>query len=171
MLTGNSSKADVKAVHDAMLDHNTPMCLLYLSPEKIAKNKSLMSKLEKAHERSNLARIVIDEVHCASQWGHDFRPDYKILGILKRQFKGVPILGLTATATSRVLQVCVCVCVYVCVCVCVCVCMRVCVCACVCVCMRVCVCACVCVCVRACVCVCVCLVLSVSFMCGCECCL
>ena len=51
-----------------------------------------------------LSRIVIDEVHCASQWGHDFRPDYKILGILKRQFPGVPILCLTATATSKVLE-------------------------------------------------------------------
>ena len=51
-----------------------------------------------------LSRIVIDEVHCASQWGHDFRPDYKILGILKRQFPGVPILGLTATATAKVVD-------------------------------------------------------------------
>ena len=51
-----------------------------------------------------LSRIVIDEVHCASQWGHDFRPDYKILGILKRQFPGVPILGLTATATVKVVE-------------------------------------------------------------------
>ncbi len=51
-----------------------------------------------------LSRIVIDEVHCTSQWGHDFRPDYKILGILKRQFPNAPILGLTATATSRVIE-------------------------------------------------------------------
>lgn len=51
-----------------------------------------------------LSRIVIDEVHCTSQWGHDFRPDYKILGILKRQFPGVPILGLTATATTKVVD-------------------------------------------------------------------
>lgn len=51
-----------------------------------------------------MSRIVIDEVHCTSQWGHDFRPDYKILGILKRQFSGVPILGLTATATTKVVD-------------------------------------------------------------------
>ena len=51
-----------------------------------------------------LSRIAIDEVHCTSQWGHDFRPDYKILGILKRQFPNSPILGLTATATTRVIE-------------------------------------------------------------------
>ena len=50
-----------------------------------------------------MSRIVIDEIHCASQWGHDFRPDYKILGILKNQFPQTPILGLTATATSKIL--------------------------------------------------------------------
>lgn len=48
--------------------------------------------------------IAVDEVHCCSQWGHDFRPDYQFLGILKRQFKGVPILGLTATATANVVN-------------------------------------------------------------------
>lgn len=43
-------------------------------------------------------------MHCCSQWGHDFRPDYQFLNVLKRQFKGVPILGLTATATANVLE-------------------------------------------------------------------
>ena len=65
-----------------------------------------MSKLEKTYEIGRLSRIVIDEVHCASQWGHDFRPDYKVLGILKRQFPTAPILGLTATATAKVLSDC-----------------------------------------------------------------
>ncbi|VDN00256.1 unnamed protein product [Thelazia callipaeda] len=48
--------------------------------------------------------IAIDEVHCCSKWGHDFRPDFKFLNVLKRQFRGVPLLGLTATATDDVID-------------------------------------------------------------------
>lgn len=48
--------------------------------------------------------IAVDEVHCCSQWGHDFRPDYKFLGVLKSMFPDVPILGTTATATKQVIS-------------------------------------------------------------------
>ena len=87
-----------------MTDHEPNLRLLYVTPEKIASSKRFMNKLEKAYELGRLARIVIDEVHCASQWGHDFRPDYKKLGILRMQFPGVPLLGLTATATEHVVK-------------------------------------------------------------------
>lgn len=103
-LNASSSREDVKCTHADMLQANPTLKLIYVTPEKIAKSKWFMSKLEKTYENNRLTRIVIDEVHCASQWGHDFRPDYKILGILKRQFPTVPILGLTATATSKVLE-------------------------------------------------------------------
>lgn len=106
MLNASSSKEHSKTVMAGMVDPATPFKLLYVTPEKVAKSKLLMSRLEKAHNAKLLSRIAVDEVHCCSQWGHDFRPDYKLLGILKRQFPDVPLLGLTATATSSVLKDC-----------------------------------------------------------------
>ena len=49
-----------------------------------------------------LTRLVVDESHCVSQWGHDFRPDYRALAVLKTQFPSVPLIAMTATATRRV---------------------------------------------------------------------
>ncbi|GFP99215.1 ATP-dependent DNA helicase q-like 4a [Phtheirospermum japonicum] len=76
--------------------------LLYVTPEKVAKSDVLLRQLESLHARDSLARIVIDEAHCVSQWGHDFRPDYQGLGILKQKFPVIPVLALTATATISV---------------------------------------------------------------------
>ncbi|XP_012071305.1 ATP-dependent DNA helicase Q-like 4A isoform X1 [Jatropha curcas] len=76
--------------------------LLYVTPEKVAKSDVLLRHLESLNARGLLARIVIDEAHCVSQWGHDFRPDYKELGILKKKFEKTPVLALTATATASV---------------------------------------------------------------------
>ncbi|XP_018425823.1 PREDICTED: ATP-dependent DNA helicase Q1 [Nanorana parkeri] len=103
-LNAASSKEHVKWVHSEMINRNSKLKLIYVTPEKIAKSKLFMSRLEKAYQAGQLARIAVDEVHCCSQWGHDFRPDYKLLGILKRQFPNAPLIGLTATATSHVLK-------------------------------------------------------------------
>lgn len=81
-----------------------PIKLLYISPEMLAKSKKLVSALQTCHKARNLNRIAIDEVHCCSEWGHDFRPDYRYLGLLKNLFEGVPLIGLTATATAFVLN-------------------------------------------------------------------
>ncbi|XP_030005826.1 ATP-dependent DNA helicase Q1 isoform X4 [Sphaeramia orbicularis] len=106
MLNASSSKEHAKTVMAGMTDAKCPFKLVYVTPEKIAKSKLLMSRLEKAYKANLMSRIAVDEVHCCSQWGHDFRPDYKLLGILKRQFPKVPLVGLTATATSSVLKDC-----------------------------------------------------------------
>jgi ATP-dependent DNA helicase Q1 len=107
MLNASSSKQHVNNVYGDLIDkNNTSLKILYVTPEKVSKSKVLMSNLEKAYENNRLSCIVIDEVHCTSQWGHDFRPDYKVLGILKRQFPWTPVMGLTATATDVVLEDC-----------------------------------------------------------------
>ncbi|XP_034830734.1 ATP-dependent DNA helicase Q1-like [Maniola hyperantus] len=103
LMTSTSSKEDTAAALNALKDKNTQIKLLYVTPERLAKSKRFMANLQKCHADGRLQRIAIDEVHCCSQWGHDFRPDYKYLGILSNMFSNVPILGLTATATAHVL--------------------------------------------------------------------
>lgn len=76
--------------------------LLYVTPEKICASDRVRTVLGKLYERGYIARFVIDEAHCVSQWGHDFRPDYKKLNLLRCNFPNVPIIALTATATPRV---------------------------------------------------------------------
>lgn len=76
--------------------------LLYITPEMISKSQAIVQAFHDLHQRKKLARIVIDEAHCVSQWGHDFRPDYKLLGEVRVKFPGVPVMALTATATENV---------------------------------------------------------------------
>lgn len=78
------------------------IALLYVSPEMFQQSNIMQNTLHKLHEQNRLARIVIDEAHCVSSWGHDFRPDYKALVNVKSRLPGVPIMALTATANEKV---------------------------------------------------------------------
>ena len=76
------------------------MKMLYITPERFAKSTSLRDVLKKVDEKGMLSRFVIDEAHCLSQWGHEFRPDYLSLRDLRRNHPDVPIMALTATANK-----------------------------------------------------------------------
>jgi ATP-dependent DNA helicase RecQ len=74
-------------------------CLLYVAPETLVKESvlELLGNIE-------INLFTVDEAHCISEWGHDFRPEYRKLSMIRNMFRDVPCLALTATATSRVRQ-------------------------------------------------------------------
>ncbi|PXF43807.1 ATP-dependent DNA helicase Q-like 4A [Gracilariopsis chorda] len=85
------------------LRNSAPMSkLIYVTPEKISRSPAFFDAMTSLVERKLLQRFVVDEAHCVSQWGHDFRPDYKQLAIFKERFPEIPIMALTATATPEV---------------------------------------------------------------------
>ena len=71
--------------------------LLYAAPERLTTPRFL-AQLEALYARGQLSMFAIDEAHCVSQWGHDFRPEYRALTVLHERFPGVPRMALTATA-------------------------------------------------------------------------
>lgn len=76
--------------------HNNELDLLYIAPERLIST----SFLERLSECA-IALFAIDEAHCISQWGHDFRPEYACLGLLKTNFPDIPMIALTATADKQ----------------------------------------------------------------------
>lgn len=77
--------------------------LLYITPEQAATH-TFKDILRDLHKYNKLAYIVVDEAHCVSQWGHDFRPDYLKLGSLRTQYMDIPWIALTATANAKVVE-------------------------------------------------------------------
>ncbi len=77
--------------------HNGEFRLLYVAPERL-----MLSGFLEDLKRWNVNLFAIDEAHCISEWGHDFRPEYRQLSTLRTQFPDVPMMALTATATERV---------------------------------------------------------------------
>jgi ATP-dependent DNA helicase RecQ len=76
--------------------------LLYLAPERLLLQEFLEGPLNRLYSEVGINAFVIDEAHCVSEWGHDFRTEYRQLARLRRRHPEVPLLAFTATATARV---------------------------------------------------------------------
>lgn len=107
-ITADTPKSDATRMLNEIDKPRSPheRQFLYVTPERIAKSKRLLSKLEVAYRAKRIKRFVVDEVHCVAIDGNDFRPDYLKLAVLRTQFRDVPIIGCTATATAKVLKEC-----------------------------------------------------------------
>ncbi|WP_454785132.1 DNA helicase RecQ [Legionella sp. WA2024007413] len=92
----NSSLTSVEAKNVLTQLHQDELDLLYIAPERLI-SSSFLERLSDCR----IALFAIDEAHCISQWGHDFRPEYSALGILKNHFPNIPIIALTATADKQ----------------------------------------------------------------------
>jgi len=106
-ITGSLSPAECDDVMASMVA--TPgtrraanPCMVYVTPERITQSGRFRGSLEALHGVGRLSRFIIDESHCVSVMGHDYRGEYAKLGILRDSYPGVPIMALTATATEEV---------------------------------------------------------------------
>jgi ATP-dependent DNA helicase RecQ len=97
LLNSSQSQDDQRIVMKAAMDG--AYRLLYLSPERLARNDTIAWL-----RRVPLAFFAIDEAHCISEWGHEFRPEYRQLSALRQYFPDKPIAAFTASATKRVRQ-------------------------------------------------------------------
>jgi ATP-dependent DNA helicase RecQ len=96
-LNSTLSSEDAYQVEQRML--RGEITLLYAAPERLTTPRFL-ALLESLFSKAKLSLFAIDEAHCVSQWGHDFRPEYRSLSVLHERFPGVPRIALTATADS-----------------------------------------------------------------------
>jgi len=96
-LNSTLSGSEANAVEQRML--RGEITLLYAAPERVTTPRFL-AQLDSLHERGKLSLFAIDEAHCVSQWGHDFRPEYRALTVLHERYASVPRIALTATADA-----------------------------------------------------------------------
>ena len=96
-LNSSLSGEDANAVEQRM--RRGDMTLLYAAPERVTTPRFL-AQLDDLYAQGHLSLFAIDEAHCVSQWGHDFRPEYRALTVLHERYAGVPRIALTATADA-----------------------------------------------------------------------
>jgi ATP-dependent DNA helicase RecQ len=100
-LNSSLSWEQVRSREAAIL--NGQIKLLYVAPERLL-GERFLPFLEVVKSKIGISAFAIDEAHCVSEWGHDFRPEYRQMKMLRQRYPDIPILALTATATGRVRQ-------------------------------------------------------------------
>ena len=102
-INSNTTIAERRLIMEDLLSGHPKTRLLYVTPE-LCLTESFRRNLQTIHSHGELTRVAIDEAHCISEWGHDFRPAYKELSWFKRTLKdpAIPISAFTATATPRI---------------------------------------------------------------------
>ncbi|MBD2362854.1 DNA helicase RecQ [Anabaena minutissima FACHB-250] len=98
-LNSSLNAYQVRSREEAIL--NGKVRLLYVAPERLLSERFLPF-LDLVNEKIGISIFAIDEAHCVSEWGHDFRPEYRQLKSLRKRYPNIPVLALTATATDRV---------------------------------------------------------------------
>ena len=98
-LNSSLAAAEARARQNDLLDGKVK--LLYVAPERLL-NPTFLTLLDEVAEQVGLSAFAIDEAHCLSEWGHDFRPEYRQLNQIRQRYPYVPCMALTATATERV---------------------------------------------------------------------
>lgn len=102
-ISSQQTSKELNAVYAELEKEQPSMKLLFVTPEQFVTSDKLQNRLMALDKRGMLARLVVDECHCVSQWGHDFRPEYNRIGVVKQHsFPTLSITALTATATSSV---------------------------------------------------------------------
>ena len=99
-LTGDLAPEQSSAILKDLFTISPRVKVLYVTPEKIKCSAALNNAFEKLYSDGKLNLFVIDEAHCVSQWGHDFRPDYLNLKVLKEGFPNTPLMALTVRTGS-----------------------------------------------------------------------
>ena len=96
-LNSSQTPEDARVVNNLLV--NGELQILYVAPERLMLS-GFLSQLAEIEKHTGLALFAIDEAHCVSEWGHDFRPEYRKLTVLHEQFPSVPRIALTATADA-----------------------------------------------------------------------
>ena len=102
LLNGDLGIRKKTTVLDELRKNIPQIKLLYSTPESVLCNDEIKPYIKELYDKKLISRFVLDEAHCISTWGHDFRPNYLKVRHLKSTFPNIPIIALTATATEKV---------------------------------------------------------------------